>query len=138
MMILQDHLQKHGMKCCPIDNSIKIIGKKFTLHILRNMTLLKQNRFNQFLQSIEGISTKTLSIRLREMEENELINREVISKRPIQVTYSLTEKGKTLEPILEVLAEFSMKYEPKTIFKDEKPKTMKRVFGTEILSKVYD
>lgn len=137
-MMLQDHLQKYGMKCCPIDNSVKVIGKKFTLHILRNMILLKQNRFNQFLQSIEGISTKTLSIRLQEMEQNDIIVREIISKRPLQVTYSLTEKGKTLEPILEILAEFSMKYQPKTIFKDEQPKTMKRVFGTEILSKIYD
>jgi DNA-binding HxlR family transcriptional regulator len=56
--MLTAHLRKDGMKCCPIDNSIKMIGKKFTLHILRNMMLLKQKRFSQFLDSIEGISTK--------------------------------------------------------------------------------
>jgi DNA-binding HxlR family transcriptional regulator len=111
------------MKRCPIDRSIKVVGKKFTLHILRNMILLKQNRFNQFLESIEGISTKTLSIRLRQMEENGLITKTVIRGRPIQTEYSLTEKGKTLEPVLDLLGEFSMKYEPKIIFKDWKQRS---------------
>lgn len=129
MMMLADLLKKYGMKCCPIDNTIKIIGKKFTFHILRNMMLLKQNRFNQFLESIEGINTKTLSIRLREMEEEGIIKRTVISKRPVQTQYSLTEKGKTLEPVLKLLAEFSMRYEPKIIFKDGKQRDFEGVFG---------
>ena len=127
--MLDAYLKKYGMRSCPIDNSLKIIGKKFTMHILRNMILLKQNRFNQFLESIEGISTKTLSVRLREMEEEGLINRAVISNRPVQTEYSITEKGKTLEPVLELLAEFSMKYEPKIIFKDGKLKDFEDVFG---------
>ena len=129
MMMLDAYLKKYGMRSCPIDNSLKIIGKKFTMHILRNMILLKQNRFNQFLESIEGINTKTLSVRLREMEEEGLINRAVISNRPVQTEYSITEKGKTLEPVLELLAEFSMKYEPKIIFKDGKLKDFEDVFG---------
>ena len=131
MMMLDAYLKKYGMRSCPIDNSLKIIGKKFTLHILRNMILLKQNRFNQFLESIEGITTKTLSIRLREMEEEGLINRAVIPNRPVQTAYSITEKGKTLEPVLELLAEFSMKYEPKIIFKDGKQKDFEDVFGNK-------
>ena len=75
--MLTAHLKKNGMKRCPIDNSIKMIGRKFTLHILRNMILLKQKRFSQFLGCIEGISTKTLSIRLNEMEKEGLITRAV-------------------------------------------------------------
>lgn len=38
-MKLESHLKKYGMKHCPIDNSIKMLGKKFTLHILRNMSV---------------------------------------------------------------------------------------------------
>lgn len=131
MMMLDAYLKKYGMRSCPIDNSLKIIGKKFTMHILRNMILFEQNRFNQFLESIEGINTKTLSIRLREMEEEGLINRAVIQNRPVQTAYSITEKGKTLEPVLELLAEFSMKYEPKIIFKDGKLKDFEDVFGNK-------
>jgi len=127
------------MKHCPIDNSIKMFGKKFTLHILRNMILLKQTRFSQFLDSIEGISTKTLTIRLREMEKEDLIKKALISTKPVQTEYSVTEKGKTLEPVLELLGEFSMRYEPLVIFKDAKPRNFERVYGRNVrLSSVYD
>lgn len=137
--MLDSHLKKYGMKHCPIDNSINILGRKFTLHILRNMILLKQRRFSEFIDSIEGINTKTLSIRLKEMEEAGLINREVVSNRPVQTEYSISGKGKMIEPILELLAEFSMRYEPKVIFKDGKQRDMEELFGNNIrLSSVYD
>jgi len=68
-MPLEAHFNEYVMKSCPIDNSIKILGRKLTLHILRNMMLLKQKRFSEFIDSIERIGTKTLSIQLNEMEE---------------------------------------------------------------------
>jgi DNA-binding HxlR family transcriptional regulator len=137
--MLDAHLNKYGMKHCPIDHSISIVGKKFTLHILRNMILLKQTRFGQFLDSIEGISTKTLSVRLSEMEKEDLINRVVISTKPTLTEYSITEKGKMLEPVLELLAEFSMKHEPTIIFKDKKQRNLEGVFGIgKRLSSVYN
>jgi DNA-binding HxlR family transcriptional regulator len=117
------------MKHCPIDNSINILGRKFTLHILRDMILLKQKRFSEFIDSIEGISTKTLSIRLKEMEEADLINRIVVSSRPVQTEYTVTGKGKMIEPILELLAEFSMRYEPKVIFKAGNQRDLEELFG---------
>ena len=55
-------------KCCPVFNTLSIIGKKFTILLLRNMIFLKQKRFNEFLNSIEEINPKTLSIRLKELE----------------------------------------------------------------------
>lgn len=137
-MELDEHLNKWDMKCCPIDNSLKIFGQKFALHIIRNILLLKQNKFSQFLRSIEGINTKTLSIRLKELEEFGIIQRKVTQKRPLEVEYVLTEKGKALEPIIVKLGEFSMIFDAKTIFKDKKPKTVKHLFGSEILSKIYD
>lgn len=138
MVELKQHLKEFGMKNCPIDNSLKIIGKKFTMHILRNILLLKQKKFNEFLRSIEGINTKTLSIRLREMESEGLIMRKIIDERPLRVEYSLTEKGKSLEPILVQMAKFSLKWEPKKIFPKEKPMTVTQAFGTERLSKIWD
>lgn len=139
MIMLTAHLQKYGMNCCPIDNSIKMIWKRFTLHILRNMILLKQKRFSQFLGSIEGISTKTLSMRLHEMEKEGLITRVVIATKPVQIEYSLTEKGMMFEPILKLLGELSVKYDPAIIFKDGKPPGPEGVFGINVrLSSVYD
>lgn len=138
-VLLQEHLENFGMKRCPIDNSLKIFGQKYALHIVRNMLLLKQNKFGQFLGSIEGINTKTLSIRLHELEDFGLIKRTIINSRPVQTEYSLTDKGMALEPILAQIAAFSARYEPKTIFNDGKPrKTVKQIFRTERLSEVYD
>jgi len=137
---LKDHLDKWGMKVCPIDKSLKIFGQRYALHILRNMILLKQNRFNQFLHSIEGINTKTLSIRLHELEEYDLIYRKVIPGKPKHTEYSLTDKGKDVERILSEVASFSTRHEPKVIFVDKKPRNnMKALFGgSGRLSEVYD
>jgi len=59
---------------------------------MRNMILLKQNRFNQFLDSIEGINTKTLAIRLRQLEEYGLVERKLIPGKPAHTEYYPTEK----------------------------------------------
>lgn len=117
-----------NMKACPIDNTFKIIGKKFTVHILRNMTQLGQNRFNQFLDSIEGINPKTLSVRLREMEKNGIIERSVLAETPVKIEYAITDKGRALKPVLDQMSAFSMQYCAKEVFKDGKPRTYKQVF----------
>ena len=106
------------MKCCPIDNTFKIVGKKFTIHILRNMIFLGQAKFSQFLESVEGINPKTLSIRLREMEKSGVIKRHVYPDTPVRVDYTITEKGEALKPIITQMAEFSMKYCSHEVFKD--------------------
>jgi len=135
---LKEHLKNWGLKGCPINNSLKMFQQKFALNIIRNMMLLKQTKFSQFLGSIEGINTKTLSIRLKELEEYGLIERKVTQQRPLQVEYLLTRKGNALNSILAHMAEFSFQYEPEKIFKDKKPRHVKQYFGTEILSEIYD
>ena len=133
---LTDHLKRWGMKVCPIDRSLKILGQRYALHIMRNMILLKQNRFTQFLNSIEGISTKTLSLRLQQLEEYGLIERKVIPGRPAHTIYSPTKKGIDVQRILAEIASFSIKYEPEIIFVDKKPR--KNLVGGQSYSEVYD
>jgi DNA-binding HxlR family transcriptional regulator len=115
------------VKHCPIDNTSRIIGKKFTVLILRNMIYGDYARFNQFLDSIEGMNPKTLSARLREMEKNGLVKRKVYREIPVRVEYVLTEKGKSLRPILEQMAEFSLQYCSKDVIRDGKPRTMREL-----------
>ena len=98
------------MKCCPIDNTFKIIGKKFTIHIIRNMAIMGQSRFNQLLDNIEGANPKTLSARLKEMEKANLISRNVYDEVPVKIEYKLTKKGKDLQGVLDQMAAFSMKH----------------------------
>ncbi|ABX13557.1 winged helix-turn-helix transcriptional regulator [Nitrosopumilus maritimus] len=119
-----------GCKCCPIDNTFQIIGKKFTLHILRNMIILNQHHFNEFLDSIEGINPNTLSTRLKEMEKTGLIEKNIYNETPVRIEYTLTKKGKALQPILEEMAKFSTKFCCDDVFCDAKPRTFRQVYGS--------
>ncbi len=115
------------VKRCPINNAFRILGKKFTVLILRNMMYMNQTRFNQLLDSVEDINPKTLSTRLKEMERDGLIERKVYHEVPVRVEYRLTEKGRALQPVLEQMAQFSMTFCPKDVFKDGKPRTMEQL-----------
>lgn len=123
---------EHMIKNCPVDNTFKIIGKKFTFHIIRNMAMRNQTRFNEFLGTIENINPKTLSIRLKELEETDLIERTVYDEIPIRIEYTLTKKGKDLQGIIDQMAAFSMKHYPKTVFKDGKKRNYKQVFKKHV------
>ncbi|HEY3525464.1 MAG TPA: helix-turn-helix domain-containing protein [Nitrososphaeraceae archaeon] len=86
-----------------------------------------KTRFNQFLDSIEGINPKILSARFKEMVKSGLIRRKVHStKIPVRIGYFLTEKGSALKSILDQMAVFSMRHCAKEVFKDRKPRTLKR------------
>ena len=124
------YIKKNTLRC-PINNTFKIMGKKFTVLILRNMLYLNQTRFNKLLDSIEEINAKTLSSRLKEMEKNGLVERRIFHESPVRIEYYMTEKGRALAPVLEQMAAFSMKYYAKDIFRDKKPRTLKEVYGFE-------
>jgi DNA-binding HxlR family transcriptional regulator len=119
-------------KCCPVFNTFNIIGKKFSLLILRNMIYGKHRRFNEFLNSIEEINPKTLSIRLKEMENDGIIKRQVYNETPVRVEYCLTQKGKELQPILEQMALFSVKYCREQIFDDPDPIKIDKITAKSI------
>jgi DNA-binding HxlR family transcriptional regulator len=69
------------------------LGQKYALHILRNVILLKQNKFGLSLKSIEGINAKTLAVKLHELEDFGLVKRTIIPDRPpVHTEYSLTDK----------------------------------------------
>ena len=118
------------MKRCPINYTFKLVGKKFTMLIIRNMIHRDHKRFNQFLE-IEDINAKVLSARLKEMEKDGLIERKIYPDTPVRIEYTITEKGRALEPILDQMSAFSMKYCAKDIFKDGKERKLEQVYGYE-------
>jgi DNA-binding HxlR family transcriptional regulator len=115
-----------GMKACPVDTTSRIIGKKYTVLLIRNM-LSNHTRFNQFLESIEGMNQKILSARLKEMEKNGLVSRRVYAETPLRVEYFLTDKGQATKPILDQMAAFSLQYCSKHVFEDGKPRSLQEV-----------
>src|SRR5919197_3581653 len=119
---------EQNMCSCPINNTFRLMGKKFTTLVIRNMMHRGQKRFNQFLE-IEGINSKILSARLKEMEKDGLIKREVFHETPIRIEYTLTEKGRALESILNQMAAFSIEYCAKDVFKDGKARKFEEIYG---------
>ena len=126
---LRNHHQlgvREDIKCCPIDTTFRLVGKKFTILIIREM-MRDKTRFNQFLDSIEGINPKILSARLKEMEKSGLIRRKVYpTETPVRIGYFLSEKGSALKSILNQMAVFPMRHCAKEVFKNRKPRTSKR------------
>ncbi len=83
---------------CGVDKTLKIIGGKWTLLLLHNL-FEGDKRFGQLQRSLIGVSPKTLSQRLKELEKHKIIKRKVFAEIPLHVEYSLTEKGKSLKNI---------------------------------------
>lgn len=96
-------------KECPIEKTLSVIGKKWTVLILRDL-MGGTRRFGELLASLEGISPKTLSERLKELEEGGVVRRRVYPEIPPRVEYSLTEKGKSLGGILEAMMEWGSRH----------------------------
>ena len=87
---------------CPIQYTLDLIGGKWSIPILQEL-FSGSRRTHEFLQALPGISSKTLLVRLRELEEHGLVHREVYAEIPPRVEYSLTTKGRSIQPVLVAL-----------------------------------
>lgn len=93
---------------CPIAKTLDVIGTKWTFLIVRDLLIDGTLRFSDLLKNMEGISPKTLSLRLKELEDNGLVRRQVYPEVPPRVEYSLTDKGKRLEGVFIELKRFGL------------------------------
>jgi len=87
---------------CPVARTAKIISGKWTLLIIRDLTS-GVKRFNQLERSLDGISPKTLSERLRYLEEEGIVLRQTFAEVPPRVEYSLSERGHDLINVIECM-----------------------------------
>ena len=94
-------------KLCPVDETAKIIGNKWTPLIIRDL-VGGEKRFNQLEKSLEGISPKTLSERLRRLEAEGIVTRRCFAEVPPRVEYALTPKGHALVPIIDGMREYGL------------------------------
>lgn len=88
---------------CPVERTLNIIGKKWAALIIRDL-LSGKKRFGQLLSSLSGISPRTLSARVNELEAHGVIIKRVFAEVPLRVEYSLTERGRGLHFIIEQMA----------------------------------
>lgn len=115
-------------KNCPIKVTIGVLGKKWTLLILRDLALLKIRRFNEIRRSLPGLTSRVLIMRLHELEECGLIEAVVLKDRPRVVEWVLTEKGEDTVPILMSIISFGTKWYADEVFEDGRSRTLKEVY----------
>ena len=97
------------LPACPVETTLTLIGDKWKVLILRDL-MPGTKRFGELKRSIGSVSQKVLTAQLRDMEQNGLIHREVYAEVPPRVEYSLTELGKSLQPILDSMKTWGESY----------------------------
>ena len=96
------------LPACPIETVISMIGNKWKFLIIRDL-LDGKKRFGE-LKSETGASQKSLTIHLRELEEEGILTRQSFPTVPPKVEYTLTDIGYSLAPVLEVMAQWGTDY----------------------------
>jgi DNA-binding HxlR family transcriptional regulator len=85
---------------CPVCATADIICGKWTILVIRDLAD-GRTRFSELERSLDGISPRTLSLRLRALEEQGMVQRDTFPEVPPRVEYSLTDKGRALLPLIE-------------------------------------
>lgn len=87
---------------CPIQFVVDLLGNKWSILLLREL-FEGDRRTYELLAALPGVSTKTLTQRLRELESQGIIARRIYAEIPPRVEYSLTEKGRQVKPVMAAL-----------------------------------
>ena len=126
---------------CPVEASLGVLGKKWTILIIRDIDVYWRDRFSRLLKSLPGIPPKVLATRLKQLEQEGFIKKNVEKNIPPRIVrWSLTEKGIDAIRIGMMLAAFGSKWHADTVFEDKRPRKMHEIFnreGMELLMKDF-
>jgi DNA-binding HxlR family transcriptional regulator len=100
---------KVGATCAVVD-VWELLGRRWSLHILKNLSTKEVIRFNELKRSLAGISSTVLSERLLELEREGLVTKKIYPEVPPRVEYSMTVQAKELEVIIKELARWANKW----------------------------
>lgn len=96
---------------CPVCRTADIVCGKWTLLLVRELAE-GRSRFCELERSLSGISPRTLTLRLRVLEEEGIVARETFPEVPPRVEYALTDKGRALLPIIDVMRAYGERWLP--------------------------
>src|SRR2546421_11320445 len=96
---------------CPVCRTALIVGGRWTLLLVRDLAE-GRSRFCELERSLAGISPRTLSLRLRALEEQSIVERHTFPEVPPRVEYALTEKGMALLPIIDDMRAYGEEWLP--------------------------
>ncbi|GAF05522.1 winged helix-turn-helix transcriptional regulator [Saccharicrinis fermentans] len=93
---------------CPTSAAMELIGGKWKSVILAHLTG-GEKRYNELRKEIPTVTERTLSLQLKQLEADDIVDRKVYTKKPpLKVVYSLTKFGETLKPLLEIITEWGI------------------------------
>jgi len=95
---------------CPVARALGIIGERWTILILRDLTKFGPRRFQDLQRSLIGVSPNTLSDRLKTLEEHGIVESRLYERHPPRVEYLLTDKGRALGPVMKALHGWGEKF----------------------------
>jgi DNA-binding HxlR family transcriptional regulator len=125
---------------CPIKASMGVLGRKWTTLLLRDIGFRKVDRFNHLLESITGLTPRVLSMRLKELERDGIIQK--TEDKDSVARWTLTEKGEDTLPILMRLIAFGSKWYAREVFEDKVPRSLNEIFtkpeAQEIVNRLYE
>jgi len=96
----------YRQKQCPVARTLDLIGERWSPLILRDLFLHGPRRYQDFQESLAGVAPNTLSARLKALEAHGLIERKLYNEHPPRLEYHLTDKGRSLGPVMKALREW--------------------------------
>ena len=103
-------MKKPSKPFCPVVRALDVVGDRWTLLIMRDLLLNKTRRFQDLQDSLGEIAPNTLSARLKALETQGVVERQLYSEHPPRAEYLLTEKGRSLGPIVKALREWGTRF----------------------------
>ena len=125
---------KIEFESCPVAASLGVLGRKWALLILRDIALYRAQRFNEMLRASPGLTKRTLSLRLNELERAGFIVR--VERGPKYARWEATEKGRDVLPVLMTLVRFGSKWHAAEVFADQRPRTLTDIFDVGFVRRV--
>ncbi|MXV17253.1 transcriptional regulator [Pedobacter sp. HMF7056] len=98
-----------------IHDTLELINGKWKISVIASLSFLGKCRFMELQREVDGVGAKMLSQVLKELEENQLINRQVFDTKPVTVEYSLTDYGRTLQRVINEMAEWGANHRKKIL-----------------------
>ena len=111
-MSMREQSPINSLKDTPFGYTLSIISGKWKMVILYWLVEAQPIRYNELQRLIGTISHKTLSVQLKELENDGLITREEYPQIPPKVEYSLSEKGLSIYPLMEIMCQWGERNKP--------------------------
>jgi DNA-binding HxlR family transcriptional regulator len=126
--VLAPVLTKDQVLGCPVQSTLGLLGRKWALLVLRDLTFYPGITFGHILRRNPGMTQRLLSLRLRELRDAGLVEKLVDPSDDRVFHYRLTAKGMDAVPVMTALSAYGMKHLANEVFQDGRPRELAEVF----------